>query len=102
MCESNSLVIVDMASAVPRGIVPRALRQLHSAIIGERAHFVKLSCAHIGARLVAPPMLCYNQAGTGTTARAVGVAVRGIALGLSAARIAARFRVGSMRQLYKV
>ena len=97
MCESNSLVIVDMASAVPRGIVPRALRQLHSAIIGERAHFVKLSCAHIGARLVAPPMLCYNQAATGATARAVGVA-----LGDNDARIAARFRVGSMRQLYKV
>ena len=49
------------------------------------------------ARLVAPPMLCYNQAATGATARAVGVA-----LGESAARIVARSRVGSMRQLYKV
>ena len=102
MCESNSLVIVDMASAVPRGIVPRALRQLHCAIIGERAHFVKLSCAHIGARLVAPPIPCYNAVGTLTAGLAVGVAVRGIALGISAARIAARSRVGSMRQLYKV
>ena len=99
MCESNSLVIVDMASAVQRGIVPRALKQLHSAIIGERAHFVKLSRAHISARLVAPPMICYNQAGTATAALAVGV---GVALGDNHARIAARFRVGSMRQLYKV
>jgi len=44
--------------------------------------------------LVALPMLCHNQAGTSTAALAVGVA-----LGDNDARIAARFRVGSMRQL---
>jgi hypothetical protein len=45
---------------------------------------VKASFLGITARLVAPPMMCYNQAGTGTAARAVGLGVR------SAARIAAR------------
>ena len=48
------------------------------------------------ARLVASPMLCHNHAGTGTAARAVGVGV------LSAARIAARSRVGAMCQLCNV
>jgi len=42
------------------------------------------------ARLVAPPMLSDNHAGTGTAARAIGVA-----LGVSAARIAARSQAAS-------
>ena len=43
--------------------------------------------------------ICSNHAGTGAATRAVGVAVRGIALEGSTARIAARSRVGSIRQL---
>ena len=50
-------------------------------------------------RFVVPPMLCSNHAGAGAATRAVGVAVRGIALEGSTARIAARSRVGSIRQL---
>jgi len=49
------------------------------------------------ARLVAPPTLCRNHAGTGTAARAVGVAP-----GDNDARIAARSRVGAMCQLCNV
>ena len=49
-------------------------------------------------------MLCHNHAGTGTAALAVGVGVgvKGVALGISAARIAARSRVGRMCQLYRL
>jgi hypothetical protein len=50
----------------------------------------------VTARLVAPPMMCYNQAGT--PARAVGI---GVALGVSPAKSAARF-VGFMCQLCNV
>ena len=42
-------------------------------------------------------MLCYGHAGTGTDARAAGVA-----LGDNAARIAIRSNIGSMCQLYRL
>jgi hypothetical protein len=57
----------------------------HRTTIGKngRVLLLALTMRLVAARLAAPPMLCYNQAGTGTTAHAVGVA-----LGDNAARIA--------------